>query len=51
MIGKKRSSFEAVPKKTDDVEAEVTSGGRLFQRHQQWTAVYVRSLAARMTPN
>jgi len=43
-------------RKTDSIEAEVTSGGRLFQRphpemhdHQQWTAVYVGSLAARKT--
>jgi len=54
MIGK-REVFRRF-QKTDSVEAEVTSGGRLFQRrhsemhdHQQWTAVYVGSLAARMT--
>jgi len=47
-------------RQTDSVEAEVTSGGRLFQRRHpattnarspivDWTAVYVGSLAARMT--
>jgi len=28
----KKVSFEAIPKKTVSVGAEVTSGGRLFQR-------------------
>jgi len=45
-------------RKTVSVEAEMTSGGRLFQSrfrqpethdHQQWTVVYVGSLAVRMT--
>ena len=32
MIGKRDNSFEAVLNKTVGVGAEVTSGGRLFQR-------------------
>jgi len=53
----KEMSFQAVSK-TDSVEAEVTSSGRLFQRQHPATGnarsptvatVYVGSLAARMT--